>query len=177
MINLIWAMDQNYLIGKNNKLPWKIPAEMKYFSQITSHNTVLMGAKTFESIGKPLKNRHNIVITKNPGKYRHWQKKNLAFAANWKEILEPYKKNPDEHIFIIGGREIYQQTYNLVDFYYVSVVKGNYEGNIYFPFPNWEKSENRENYSLEKLFKDFKLIKEEEYADFTAYIYKNNIKY
>ncbi|MCE8163974.1 MAG: dihydrofolate reductase, partial [Candidatus Moeniiplasma glomeromycotorum] len=55
MINLVWAMDQNYLIGKDNKLPWKIPTEMKHFSQITSGNTVLMGAKTFESIGKPLK--------------------------------------------------------------------------------------------------------------------------
>src|SRR6266511_3774789 len=101
-------MDQNYLIGKDNKLPWKIPAEMKYFSQITSENTVLMGSKTFESIGKPLKNRHNIVITKNQEKYRHWQEKNLIFAANWKEILEPYKENPNKHIFIIGGKEIYQ---------------------------------------------------------------------
>jgi len=160
-------MDQNHLIGKDNKLPWKIPAEMKYFSQITLGNTVLMGSKTFESIGKPLKNRHNIVITKNPEKYRHWKEKNLVFAANCKEILEPYKQNPDKHIFIIGGREIYQQTYSYADLYYVSLVKGTYEGNAYFPFPNREENKRLENYSLEKL-----LIKKEEFADFTAYIYK-----
>lgn len=129
-------MDQNYLIGKDNKLPWKIPAEMKYFSQITSGNTVLMGSKTFESIGKPLKSRHNIVITKNPEKYKHWQEKNLIFTDNLNEILKPYKKNPGKHIFVIGGRKIYQQTYILADYYYVSVVKGNYKGNVYFPFPD-----------------------------------------
>lgn len=128
-------MDQNYLIGKNSKLPWKIPAEMKYFSQITSGNTVLMGSKTFESISGPLKERHNIVITKNPEKYRHWQKKNLTFSADLKESLEPYKKTPDKHIFVIGGREIYQQTYSCADYYYISVVKGTYKGNVKFPFP------------------------------------------
>jgi len=75
-------MDQNCLIGKDNKLPWKIMAEMKYFSQITSGNTVLMGSKTFESIGKPLKNRFNIVITRNKGKFRNLVDKNLIFTDN-----------------------------------------------------------------------------------------------
>lgn len=156
MINLIWAMDQNHLIGKGNKLPWKIPAEMKYFSQITSGNAVLMGSRTFESIGKPLKNRYNIVITWNKEKYQNWQAKNLIFTANWKEILKPYKKNPNKNIFIIGGRDIYQQTYSFADYYYVSIVKGNYEGEVYFPFSNWNKG---------------KLVKKEEFLDFTAYVF------
>ena len=151
-------MDKNYLIGKENKLPWKIPAEMKYFSQITSGNTVLMGSKTFESIGKSLKNRHNIVITRNKEKYKDLIGKNLIFTDNWKEILEPYKANSNKHIFVIGGREIYQQTYSYADYYYVSIVKGSYEGNVFFPFYDWNKSE---------------LIKKEEFPDFTAYIYKN----
>jgi len=106
---------------------------MKYFSQITSGNTVLMGSKTFESIGKPLKNRHNIVVTRNKGKYKNWQESNLIFASDLKEILEPYKRNPNKHIFVIGGREIYQQTYPFADYYYISIVKGSYEGNVYFP--------------------------------------------
>ncbi|KLL02244.1 MAG: dihydrofolate reductase DHFR [Mycoplasmataceae bacterium RC_NB112A] len=165
-------MDHNYLIGKGNKLPWKIPAEMKYFSQITSGNTVLMGSKTFESIGKPLKNRQNIVITKNPEKYRNWQEKSLIFSDNLNEILKPYKNNPKNHVFVIGGREIYQQTYFYADYYYVSVVKGVYEGNIYFPFPTWKENEKRENYSLEKIFENFKLIKKEEFSEFIAYIYQ-----
>ena len=161
MINLIWAMDQNHLIGKGNKLPWKIPAETKYFSQITSGNKVLMGAKTFESIGRPLKNRYNIVVTRNKEKYKNWQKKNLVFTDNWKEVLEPYKKNPDKHIFVIGGRKIYQLTYPYADYYYVSIVKGTYEGNVKFPFPNWKEDEELKSYLLEELFKDFKLIKKE----------------
>src|SRR5436305_5262373 len=103
-------MTTSYLVGKDNELPWKIPEEMKYFSQITFGNIVLMGSKTFESIGKPLKNRYNIVITKKPEKYKHWQEKNLIFATNLSEILRSYKNNPDKHIFVIGGREIYQQT-------------------------------------------------------------------
>src|SRR5947207_12640420 len=99
-------MDKNYLIGKGNKLPWKIPAEMKYFSEITSGSTVLMGAKTFESIGQPLKNRYNIVITKNPEKYSHLQKKSLIFTSDLKANLDPYKGN-NKNIFVIGGKEIY----------------------------------------------------------------------
>jgi dihydrofolate reductase len=131
-----------------------------------------MGSKTFESIGKPLKNRYNIVITKNPEKYRHWQEKNITFTANWKEILGPYEKNPHRHIFIIGGREIYQQTYFSADYYYVSIVKGDYEGNIYFPFADLRESKEQKKILLEELFKDFELIKKEEFPDFTAYIYK-----
>jgi len=109
---------------------------MKYFSQITSGNTVLMGAKTFESIGKPLKNRFNIVITRNKEKYQNWQEKNLIFTDKLEESLRPYKDNPDKNIFVIGGREIYLQTYFYANFYYVSVVKGDYEGDVFFPFSN-----------------------------------------
>src|SRR2546430_17579008 len=83
---------------------------MKYFSQITSGETVLMGAKTFESIGKPLKNRFNIVITRNKEKYNHRKEKDLIFTSSLKETLAAYQENPNKHIFVIGGREIYQQT-------------------------------------------------------------------
>ncbi|CAG8842107.1 32885_t:CDS:2, partial [Racocetra persica] len=68
--------------------------------------TILMGAKTFASIAE-----------------------NLTFASNLKEVLKPYQKNPTKHIFVIGGREIYRQTYTMADYYYVSLVKGIYEGN------------------------------------------------
>jgi dihydrofolate reductase len=157
MINLIWAMDQNYLIGRENELPWKIPGEMKHFRKTTFGNTVLMGSKTFENIGKSLKNRHNIVITRNEEKYNDWQEKNLIFASNLEEILKPYKSNSSKHIFVIGGREIYQQTYSYADYYYVSIVKGSYEGNIHFPFSDWNKN---------------KLVKKDEFDNFIAYIYK-----
>ena|SRR5947209_526028 len=150
-------MDQNYLIGKGDKLPWKISSEMKYFSQITSGNTVLMGSKTFESIGKPLKNRYNIVITRNKQKYQDQKANNLVFTDDLKGNLESYKNNPDKHVFVIGGREIYQQTYAHADYYYVSVVKETHEGNVYFPFSDWNQGE---------------LIKKEEFSEFTSYVYK-----
>ena len=158
MINLIWAMDKNYLIGKNNNLPWKVSAEMKYFSQVTSGNAVLMGGKTFESIGKPLKNRFNIVITRNKEKYQNWQEKNLIFTDELERNLRPYKDNPNKHVFVIGGREIYQQTCFYANYYYVSIMRKSYEGNVFFPFSNWDKGE---------------LIKKEEFPDFTAHVYKN----
>jgi dihydrofolate reductase len=126
-------MDQNYLIGKNNKLPWRIPTEIEYFRQVTSNNTVLMGSKTFESIGKPLKNRLNIVITKNLEKYQDQKATNLIFTRDLRASLEPYKGN-NKNIFVIGGKEIYQQTYPYADYYYVSVVKGKHKGNIYLPY-------------------------------------------
>jgi dihydrofolate reductase len=107
---------------------------MRYFSQITSGNTVLMGARTFESIGQPLKNRFNIVITRNKEKYQNWPGKNLTFTDELEESLRPYKDNPDKHIFVIGGREIYFQTYFYANYYYVSIVKGDYEGDVFFPF-------------------------------------------
>jgi len=132
---------------------------MKYFSQVTSGNTVLMGSKTFESIGKPLKNRYNIVITKNPEKYRNRKEKNLNFTTDWKETLKPYKKSPGKHIFVIGGQEIYLQTYDLADYYYVSIVKGIYKGNVYFSFPDWKENKKLENYSLERLFEGCELTK------------------
>ena len=130
---------------------------MKFFSQITSGNVVLMGAKTFESIGKPLKNRFNIVLTRNKEKYKNQKKENLIFSDDLPGILQFYKGNPKENIFIIGGLEIYRQTYNYADYYYVSIVKGNYEGNIYFYFPDWNKG---------------KMVKKEEFPEFTSYIYE-----
>jgi len=86
--------------------------------------------------------------------------------------LKSYKGKLDKHIFVIGGREIYQQTYTDADYYYISVIKGIYEGNVYFPFLNWREGGKQKNYSLEKLFKNCKLIKKEEFLDFVAYIYK-----
>lgn len=118
-----------------------------------------MGAKTFESIGKPLKNRRNIVITRNKEKYQNWREKNLVFSDNLKEIIEQYKENTNKHIFVIGGREIYQQTYFSADYYYVSIVKGNYKGNVYFPFSDWNKG---------------KLIKKEEFLEFITYVFARN---
>lgn len=150
-------MDQNFLIGRKNGLPWEVPGEMAYFRKTTLNNTILMGSKTFESIGEPLKNRFNIVITRNKEKYKNLTDKNLIFTDNWKEILEPYKANSNKHIFVIGGREIYQQTYSYADYYYVSIMKGSYEGNVYFPFSDWGKGE---------------LTKKEEFPNFIAYVYK-----
>src|SRR5436305_8156341 len=131
-----------------------------------------MGSKTFESIGKPLKNRYNIVITSNEQKYQDRKAKNLVFTDDLKGVLEVYKNDSDKHVFVIGGREIYQQTYAYADYYYVSIVKGKYRGDVYFPFLDLGESERRKSGLLEKLFENYKLVKEKELQNITSYVYK-----
>lgn len=154
-------MTKDYIIGKGNRLPWNIPSEMKYFARITSNNIVLMGSKTFESIGKPLKNRINIVITNDKFKYKDQKSPNLIFTNNWKKVFKSYKtKYPNKDIFIIGGLSIYQQTFLYADYYYVSIIKGHYEGDVSFSFKNctdWNKG---------------RLERKKDFDEFTAYVYQ-----
>ncbi|KLL03494.1 MAG: dihydrofolate reductase [Mycoplasmataceae bacterium CE_OT135] len=159
MINLIWAMDQDYIIGKDNSLPWKIKEEMQYFTQTTQGHTILMGRKTFESIGKPLGKRRNIVLTKN----QKWAKKTklkypqLVIENNLASIIQQFTNQP-EQLFIIGGREIFHQTYPFADQLYISVIKERYLGNIKLDF-------------FPDLIKDFQLREQKEFSQFIIKIY------
>lgn len=158
MISLVWAMTEEGIIGINNSLPWKIKAEMQYFQTITNNKTVLMGAKTFESIGSPLKNRYNIVLTHHQERYQQWHNlENIIFIDNLLDYLQSYKGNKTKDICILGGKTIYEQTLKLADYLYISIIKHPYPGNIFFP-------------NLD--FSNFKLIKVTDYEQFTAKIYQ-----
>lgn len=117
MISLIAAIGKNNELGKKNTLLWNLPADMKHFRDTTRGHTVIMGQKTFESIGNPLPNRRNIVVTKSD-----------SFAALGVEVSKSLEdtiqsfKNSKEEVFIIGGGEIYRQTIQKADRLYITHV-------------------------------------------------------
>jgi dihydrofolate reductase len=126
-ISIIVAMSQNNVIGLNNKLPWHISADLKNFKKITLNHPVIMGRKTYDSIGKPLKDRDNIVISRdNSLKIDHVEVVDSLEKAVFKTADSP-------EVFIIGGQQIYQIALPLATHMYVTKVDGNFEGDAYFP--------------------------------------------
>jgi len=127
MINIIAAMAKNRVIGCDNKLPWHISDDLKNFKKLTSGNVVIMGRKTFESIGKPLPNRVNIVVSSSMP-----EKEGIIVCKSVNDAIQK-AKTYDKEIFIIGGATVYEQTIPWADRMYLSYVKGNYEGDALFP--------------------------------------------
>ena len=156
MINIIVAYDKNLAIGKDNTLVWRQSADLKRFKELTSGHTVVMGRKTFESIGKPLPNRRNIVITR-----QDIQIEGVEIINSIDDI-----KNIEEDIFIIGGGEIYKNFLTLADRIFVTEIDCEIESDTWFvdvDMSEWvieSKSEhksdekNQFNYSFINLIKN-----------------------
>lgn len=148
MISFIVAMDKNRLIGSNNQLPWHLPEDLKFFKRITMGHPIVMGRKTYESIGRPLPGRDNIVLTKNTA----FQPDGVIVIHSISEVKALETKYNDE-IFVIGGAEIFKRTLSIVDRMYITLIDGHFEGDTYFPEFNknqWELT------STEKGIKDNK---------------------
>ncbi len=130
-MNLIVAVDKNWAIGKNNKLLVSIPSDMKFFRETTKDKIVVMGRKTLESFpnGLPLKNRVNIVLTKN----KNYQKKDAIIVHDMEELMEELKNYPSEDIYVIGGDSIYKQLLPYCDLAHVTKIDHAYEADSYFP--------------------------------------------
>lgn len=137
MINVIVAHDLNRCIGKDGKIPWNIKGEKKQFKELTTGNIVIMGRKTYEEIGKPLPNRRNIVITKNPlwdGVEHHKSLKKAISIC----LATDYEKD----IYIAGGTSLYREVVEKsipIDNYYITIVNEYIVGGDRF-FPNFDKS-------------------------------------
>lgn len=137
-IAIIAAMDSTRVIGKDNKLPaWEAPGDLRRFRQLTEGKVVVMGRKTFESIGKPLPKRLNVVVSKTlssqPGFY--WTYPTLETAlAEAKKLAEVEKYNTQE-IMIIGGAKVYEEALekHFVDQMHLTMVKGEHPGDTWFP--------------------------------------------
>lgn len=130
MISLIAAIGKNNELGKNNQLLWNMPADMKHFRDTTRGHTVIMGRKTFESIGKPLPNRKNIIITRDKTYLRH----GVDVVHSLDEAIKLTKVSTTEEIFIIGGAEIYKQGIAVADKLYITHVNANFpEADTFFP--------------------------------------------
>lgn len=128
-ISCIVAAGNNNVIGNDNDIPWYLPADLQYFKKITLGHHIIMGRNCFESIGKPLPKRTNIVLTRDP----FYIASNCLIAHSIPEALAMAHENGEEEAFIIGGGKIYQQSQELWDDLYFTKVDVEVEGNVYFP--------------------------------------------
>lgn len=128
MTTAVVAMGQNNEIGYNNQLLWHLPKDLKHFKNITSGHPVIMGRKTYESIGKPLPNRTNIVISQR----KDWFEEGILIVGSIKEAIK-FAKKIDEDICIIGGGKIFEQTMDITDRLEVTVVKSTFEADVFYP--------------------------------------------
>lgn len=136
-LSLVVAISKNRAIGKNNKLLWYIPEDMKRFKAITSGHPIIMGRKTFESIGRPLPDRLNIVISHDPV----YSAPGCEKAGSLDEALELAKKQPTDEIFVIGGGQIFEQAMPLADRLYLTVIDAHVDdADTFFPeYPHFSK--------------------------------------
>ena len=132
MISIIVAVAENGIIGYKNALLWNIKEDMRRFRTTTTGHPVVMGRKTFESIGRPLPKRTNVVITRGDTVFD-----GCEMAHSLEEAVKMF--SPDEEVFIIGGAQIYAQALPLADKLYLTIVHRNYEGDTSFPDINMEE--------------------------------------
>ena len=131
-ITIVAAIASNNVIGQKNSLPWDIPEDLKRFKQLTSGHTILMGRKTFDSIGRPLPNRKNIVMTKDT----NYQKEGVEIVFDEKEALNLIK-DLNQEVFIIGGSKIYELFEPWATSLMITRVLKDFEGDAFFPDINW----------------------------------------
>ncbi len=129
ILSLLVAADENNVIGKDNKLPWHLPNDLKYFKNLTWGMPILMGRKTFESIGKALPGRKSIVITRN----KNWQKENVDVVHSIGEAIEKAKEYDVKEIFVIGGAEIFQTSFDKAHRIYLTRIHHEFDGDVFFP--------------------------------------------
>jgi len=132
IVSMIVAIAENNAIGKGNQLLWRMPADLKHFKNVTSGHTVIMGRKTFDSVGKPLPNRRNIVVTRN-----------TELQIDGAEVVNTLEKaialcDENEEVFIVGGAEIYKMAMDLTDRIYLTVIHGIFDADTFFPVINPE---------------------------------------
>ncbi|MGM8216399.1 dihydrofolate reductase [Bacillaceae bacterium W0354] len=146
MLSVIVAMDENNVIGYQNDLPWHLPNDLKRFKRITTGHTIVMGRKTYESIGRPLPNRQNIIMTRDS----HFTAEGCTVIHSWEELNQYLN---DEELFLIGGAELIKQAIPIVDRLYLTIIHHSFEGDTYFPNLNmddWEVVEKVEGIVDEK---------------------------
>ena len=144
-LSLIAAMDENRLIGSNNKLPWHLPADLAFFKRTTMGKVIVMGRKTFESIGKALPGRRNIVITRD-----------LEFNAEACEVAHSIEAAmsltyENDEVMLIGGASLYEQTVTQATQLYITKIHHSFEGDTWFPkfkLHDW-KEDNREDFDAD----------------------------
>lgn len=136
LLAIIVAADQKRGIGINNTLPWKLPEDLAHFKRLTTGHAIIMGRKTFESIGRPLPNRRNIVITRNA----HWRADGVETVHSVEDARRLVAG--DEQAYIIGGAQVYQQALAIADTVIITEIQAVYECDAHFPAlgPEWRET-------------------------------------
>jgi dihydrofolate reductase len=145
-VSIVVAIAENHAIGKDNKLLWHLPKDLKHFKEITTGGTVIMGRKTYDSVGRPLPNRRNIIVTRQQIEIPGCEVVNsvgaaLALCADKAEV------------FIVGGAEIYKLAMHLTDRIYLTIVHENFEADTYFPEikkDTWKETKRQDHEADEK---------------------------
>lgn len=127
MFSIIVAMDRNRLIGKQNQLPWRLPRDLQYVKKTTMGHPIVLGRKNYESIGKPLPGRTNIVLTKN----RLYQAEGCYIAHSLEDVFQMCRG--EKEVFVFGGAEIYRLFFPYVKRLYITRILHSFEGDIFFP--------------------------------------------
>lgn len=164
MTTIVVAMGEKNEIGFENQLLWHLPKDLKHFKDLTSGHPIIMGRKTYESIGKPLPNRTNIVVSRK----KDWFEEGILIVGSLKEAIK-FAKKIDEEVFVIGGGNIYEQTMDIVDKLEVTLVKADLEADTFFPKIDekiWKKTdevchEKDEKNGYDFCFQTFERIKKE----------------
>lgn len=133
MLSIIVAVAENNVIGKDNSLIWHLPRDMKHFKETTTGHCVIMGRKTFESNGRPLPNRTNIIITRD----KNYKTDGCIIVNSLEDAIKQAQKDPEA--FIIGGGLIYEMAMPLVDRIYLTKIHQEFDGDTFFPKINMEE--------------------------------------
>ncbi|WP_367009385.1 dihydrofolate reductase [Staphylococcus capitis] len=143
-LSILVSHDKQRVIGYQNQLPWHLPNDLKHVKQLSTGHTLVMGRKTFESIGKPLPNRRNVVLTNNP-----------SFKHEGVDVIHSIEEINDipGQVFIFGGQTLFEEMIDKVDDMYITVVDGKFQGDTFFPpytFEDWEVESSVEGQLDEK---------------------------
>jgi len=161
MIKIIMAAKaKNNVIGKDNDLVWHLPADFKFFKQTTKGHTLIMGRKTFESLGNPLPHRDSWIVTRN----KDYSAEGITTFHDLHEAIEAAEKSGLETVFILGGGEIYRQSMQIMDKLIITEVHEDFDGDTFFPEIDmnvWKETSREEHKADEKNKYDFAFVQYE----------------
>ncbi len=162
-VSMIVAASENNVIGKNNELVWHMPADFRYFKEKTKGHIIIMGRKTFESLGKPLKYRTNVIVSRK----ENYKPDGTLVFNDIDDAIKWAATKSDDEIFIIGGASIYKQSLSMTDRIYLTRIHGVFEGDTYFPEPGdeWQVISSKKNKSDEKNPYDYTFLVYEKIRD------------
>lgn len=157
MISFIVAMDDNRVIGKDNQLPWHLPEDLKFFKRVTMGHPIVMGRKTFDSIGRPLPGRENMVITRNTD----FQFDGCTIFYGLDEFLAFSEQKTEEEFFVIGGAEIFKQLLGKADRLYITEIHASFDGDTFLPtieMNDWKEISREKGLKDEKNPYDYEFV-------------------